>query len=251
MIARRSHHRGCELELRECRGFEFRAASFKGAPSACDPFARWDWRGLRRRSAGIGRQVVSLHAGVAWLGLFIPCLTASIQAATNSPEDLSETKLAPPYSAIPPTFWEQHGSQVLLLVIVVVLLAGLGVWLRLRPKAVPIVPPEVQARNDLAGLQALPEDGMFLSRVSQIIRRYFVAAFALPPGEFTTTEFKNMIEASPLDRGLAAALLEFLRECDQRKFSPAPAANAGTVTRALQLVERAESLRRPPPIPRA
>ena len=72
-----------------------------------------------------------------------------------------------------------------------------GVATRPRP---PSVPPEVQ-RAARWKLRQQTEDGRVLSQVSQILRRYFVAAFALPPGEFTTTEFCRPSPAMKIGSG--------------------------------------------------
>ena len=62
-------------------------------------------------------------------------------------------------------------------------LVALAVWWLTRPKPPVVVPPEVQARQALEPLRQQAEDGAVLSQVSQILRHYVSAAFALPPGE--------------------------------------------------------------------
>ncbi|MBI3850683.1 MAG: hypothetical protein HY298_10495 [Verrucomicrobia bacterium] len=153
--------------------------------------------------------------------------------------------LRPPHAEIPPTFWEQHTAGVCIAGLAVLLIAGLVVWLALRPKPPVIVPPEVQARNELAGLRNLTEDGVVLSKVSQAVRRYFAAAFALPPGEFTTAEFCQAITANEqIGSELATSTGDFLRRCDERKFAPSVGgATIGAPARALELVELAEARR--------
>jgi hypothetical protein len=133
-------------------------------------------------------------------------------------------------------------------VILGVLLLGLicaVVWLLTRPKPPVVVPPEVQAREALDPLRQQPEDGALLSRVSQILRHYVAAAFELPPGELTTAEFCRAVGGhAPIGPELSAALSEFLRQCDQRKFSPpAPAPPLSAVAQALKLIELAEARR--------
>jgi hypothetical protein len=84
-----------------------------------------------------------------------------------------------------------------------------------------------------------------LSRVSQVVRCYFSAAFRLTPGELTTAEFRQALEAEmevPLE--LAGKVMGFLRECDQRKFSLSqPVAPLAAVGQARQLIEEAEAHR--------
>ena len=118
-------------------------------------------------------------------------------------------------------------------------------WLLLRPKPPATVPSEVRARQELEPLRHQPEDGALLSRVSQVLRHYVTAAFDLPPGELTTTEFCRVIaNHAPVGPELSAALGEFLRLCDRDKFSPpAPAPPFGAVAQALKLIEIAEGRR--------
>ena len=80
-----------------------------------------------------------------------------------------------------------------------------------------------------------------MSEASQILRRYVITAFELPAAELTTTEFCAALAASERIGGeLAAAVSSFLRECDERKFSPPPAATLNAATRALELISLAE-----------
>ena len=125
----------------------------------------------------------------------------------------------------------------------VLAIAGFAVWLALRPKPPVIVPPEVQARDELESLRKLPEDGRVLSKVSQAMRRYFGAAFALPPGELTTAEFCRAIAGNDqIGSDLSAATGDFLRRCDERKFAPdSPPQSIGAAEYALKLVGQAET----------
>ncbi len=117
------------------------------------------------------------------------------------------------------------------------------VWFLTRPKPPVILPPAVQARQALEALRQLAEDGALLSRVSQILRRYFAAAFGLPPGELTTAEFcRALAGLEPVGSELAGEVSDFLRQCDQRKFAPAaPAPPLGAVAQALKLIDLAEA----------
>ena len=109
-----------------------------------------------------------------------------------------------------------------------------------------VVPPEVQARQALEPLRQQPEDGALLSRVSQILRHYVAAAFDLPPGELTTAEFCRAIAGhGRIGPELSAALSDFLRQCDQRKFAPpAPVPPFSAVAQALKLIDQAQIRRR-------
>jgi hypothetical protein len=71
------------------------------------------------------------------------------------------------------------------------------------------------------------------------LRRYFAAAFQLPPEEMTTTEFCAAITANTcIGPELSVPLVEFLRACDERKFSPTPKASptGSAVEKALKFV---------------
>jgi hypothetical protein len=103
----------------------------------------------------------------------------------------------------------------------------------------------VQAREALENLRQQPEDGAMLSRVSQVVRNYFIAVFQLVPGELTTTEFSREISCSEkVGVELSTAAANFLRDCDDRKFPAATAlAKLDAANQALKLIERAEQRR--------
>ena len=164
---------------------------------------------------------------------------------TNAISTNTLSALLPPYGELPPTFWEQHGTAVVLAGFGIIVLAMFSLWLLFRPKPKIIISPDVQAREALEFLRQQPEDGATLSLVSQVVRNYFIAAFEIPPGELTTTEFSHFLsghEATGTE--LSTAVIGLLRDCDDRKFStrPAPvpldAANQG-----LKLVAQAEQRR--------
>lgn len=154
-------------------------------------------------------------------------------------------KLLPPYGELPPTFWEQHGTTIIIVSLAVVLIAALVAWWLLRPKPPVFISPEVQARRALENYLNRQENGAVLSQVSQILRRYVIAAFDLPPGEPTTTEFCRMLSGqNAIGVELSNAVSEFLRQCDEHKFSPQPPAEPpGAVARALELVSLGEARR--------
>jgi hypothetical protein len=165
--------------------------------------------------------------------------------ATNTGPEEAIPPLRPPRPELPPGFWEQYwpwfviGAPVLLAALAAV------VWYATRPKPPILTPPASQARQELEPLRRQPETGAVLSRVSQVLRHYIAAAFALPFGELTTGEFSRAIAGrEQIGPDLSGALTQFLRECDQRKFAPAPpAVPLGAVQRAAELIDRAEAQR--------
>ena len=189
-----------------------------------------------------------------------PLAAQALFAATNSPARDEIPPLRPPHAEMPPDFWEQYGLWVVLGAAFLLTSVCVAAWFLARPKPPVVVPPEVQARKALEPLRQQPEDGALLSRVSQILRHYIAAAFGLPPEELTTAEFCRAIagheRAGP---DLAAALSDFLRQCDQRKFSPpAPAPPLSAVAQALRLIDQTQArlaalaqaaAQRPPKIP--
>jgi hypothetical protein len=166
-------------------------------------------------------------------------------AQTNSESTNAPLKLLPPYGELPPTFWEQNAPAISFAGLGAVALVAFVLWLIFRTKPKIIIPPEVQAREALQKLRAQPEDGAVLSRVSQVLRNYFCAAFHLSPGELTTTEFCREISGSErVGAELSNAAADFLRESDARKFSTtAGATKFNAVNRAQMLVEQAEQRR--------
>jgi hypothetical protein len=182
---------------------------------------------------------------VSFAALALLILQSSLSAATNSLDPDAIPPLRPPHAEIPPTFWEQHGLWVVVVGILLLALGCVAAWFLTRPKPPVVAPPEVQARQALEPLRQQPEDGVLLSRVSQILRHYVAAAFDLPPGELTTAEFCGAISGhAQIGPALAAALSEFLRLCDRDKFSPpAPVPPLNAVAQALKLIDQAQARR--------
>ena len=127
----------------------------------------------------------------------------------------------------------------------VIALAVLILWKLFRPKPPVKLSPEVVAREALTKLLRQSEDGKLLSNVSQILRRYVIAVFELPAAELTTTEFCAALAASEkIGMELSGFISNFLRACDERKFSTSPAAAPlNAATRALELVALTENAR--------
>jgi hypothetical protein len=169
-------------------------------------------------------------------------LVPVLAADTNSSSD-TIPPLRPPRGEIPPTYWEQHAPAILAIGVMSVLLIAGASWLVRRPKP-PVLPaPAAVARSQLQPLSNQPETGVVLSQISQAVRHYVAAAFDLATGEFTTTDLCLMLATRDVaGPELNAALGDFLRRCDQRKFAPAVSLPPlGAVAEALNLIERCEA----------
>ncbi len=177
--------------------------------------------------------------------LMTSAVTAGVlhRVAAQDTNDLAP--LLPPRPELPPGLWEQFGIWIVLGAVFVVAVAAGCLWWFTRPKLTPKPFPAAQAREQLAALRQQPEEGLVLSRVSQILRQYFGTLFGLPPGERTTAEFTRVIRGDPtLSPELEGALVQFLEECDRRKFAPVtPEAPLGAVQRAWALIDQAQAQR--------
>jgi hypothetical protein len=158
---------------------------------------------------------------ISVLTLLLLAAYCTFAATTNLPSEEPIPRLRPPRGEIAPTFWEQNGMWIIAVAVVVLGAVAFAVWWLTRPKPALPVPPDVQASKALESLRQEPEDGAVLSQISQLLRHYVVAAFALPPGEMTTADFcRSIAEQGRLGEELSAELGDFLRSCDQRKFAP-------------------------------
>jgi hypothetical protein len=166
-----------------------------------------------------------------------------LPAAAFAAETTDLPVLAPAYGELPPTFWEQYQSAIIVAGFALLAIAFLVLRMMLRPKTPIVLPPETIARRALAKLQGRPEDGKLLSEVSQILRCYVGAAFELPAAEMTTTEFCTLLAThEKIGPELAQTISDFLRDCDARKFSPAAmTVPFNAVDRARELVSRADA----------
>ena len=165
--------------------------------------------------------------------LFLLAQNVSGQSQTNALPNL-----LPPLAPIPPTFWDQHSIAIVVGASILIALIAAGVWKTLKPGPQSVMPPAYVAGAVLAKCIGRPEDGKVLSEVSQALRHYVGAVLGFPAGELTTGEFRQELERSEkITPQLKNDIFDFLRACDERKFSPtvsAPALNAAG--RALQFI---------------
>ncbi len=190
----------------------------------------------------------------ALFALFVSLCGIFFQIATLAAEEEAEL-LRPPRGELRPAFWSQYGWWVALAAVV-----GAGavvVWMKWvrRPKLVVVTPPEALACSAFESLRGRTEDGALVAEVSRVFRRYVGFAFNLPPDELTTGELHQALKSDArAGPDLIAAILEFLRRCDEWKFARVPTtAPTGVVQRALDLLEKSEAHRaqaKPPALPK-
>ena len=200
---------------------------------------------IRPRRAGFGYWVLDVGCSMFPFAIMFVFGALPLYGQTNASGTNALPALLPPYGELPPTFWEQHATSIVVAGLGMIALAASGLWLIFRPKPKIIIPPEVQARQALGILRQQPEDGVVLSRVSQVVRNYFIAAFQLAPGEFTTAEFCRALSGhEQIGAELSTAVAGFLRDCDDQKFSTATAlVPLDAANQALKLVALAERRR--------
>ena len=153
--------------------------------------------------------------------------------------------LKPPKGPLPPSFWERYHFWVFGGAGVLLLATGVLIWYVRRPLPEPVIPPDVQARRDLEAAAREPDPGILLSHLSRILRRYITRVFGLPQEELTTREFVTLLQNHPgMPARLAEPLTVFLRQCDERKFSPMPPDQpSDPVAAALELIDETERWR--------
>lgn len=187
---------------------------------------------------------VTRHRPLQRLLTSSPTMLMFTLVATSAQSPDGVKPLLAPLSEIPPTVWEQHGALIVLLGVVVIALLAAAIWWLLQPKSPVPVPIEIQTRNELELLRLPMEDGKTISQVSQVLKHYFAVAFELPSGEMTTAEFSlAVISSEKTGSELADRVSDFLRQCDEQKFSPAGGVQTSVCSRALELFQAGEARR--------
>jgi hypothetical protein len=150
--------------------------------------------------------------------------------------------LLPPLAPMPPSFRERYEIAIVAGVVILIALIAAGIWKILKPGPQPVMPPVAVAREALAKYAGRPEDGKVLSEVSQALRRYVGAVSGSSAGELTTEEFRHELARSEkIGAQLKNDISDFLRTCDERKFSSTPStAPLNAVNRALEFISLIE-----------
>jgi len=148
-------------------------------------------------------------------------------------------ELRPAEGLLPPTFWERHGLELLLLVLLGMLLLLLFLWARWKVAAA-LPTPEQIVRKTLLPLETAPENSILAGLVLKALRAYLPAALAWPPGERTVDEIILRLQVEPkLAAELNAEIASLLRHCEQRQFFTGRLGRDGRLaSRAQVIVEK-------------
>ena len=169
----------------------------------------------------------------------------SFPAEANVPKPSNEEipPLKPPLGEIPPDVWEEHGTAMVTGGVLTLAAIGVAVWFAFRPRPVDPITPETQARKELETLKGQAQTGKLLSNVSRVTRSYLSRVFQLPATELTTTEFCELLaKEERVGLTLASTAQNFLKHCDELKFSSAPPPGPfDAVAESLKLVEQGEA----------
>jgi hypothetical protein len=166
-------------------------------------------------------------------------------SATNSELADEIPPLRPPRGELPPGFWEQNGTWISVVAVLLLAVASVAVWIFRRPRVPAPLPPDIEAREALGRFAGKAETGEIISKVSAIVKRYFSLAFDLPRDELTTSEFvRASAQSGKVGAELASRIESFLRDCDQRKFTtPGHAQPPWILISATRLIELGEQRR--------
>lgn len=190
---------------------------------------------------------VYLPAVFFMLFLFLPGGAAAGEPQLSPPLQLLQPRQSPGQTAqqpaAPATLHDIHGPIALpepvpyllyslIGLAALVLLLGLYWWLVKRKKpATPSIPPGMRARDELMRARELmtPQQALiYMERISEILRRYLEARFALHTTRQTTREFFQSLAGEVPDSlalsGFNTELKTCLERCDLAKFAHQPAA---------------------------
>jgi LPXTG-motif cell wall-anchored protein len=156
------------------------------------------------------------------------------------------------HSLAPLTFWERHGTEIIIYSILGLALLALVLWLLLRKKTTPPLTPYERALQDLLfarGLQDTGQDKAFAIAASDAVRRYLESAYHVPAPERTTEEFLQVAAHQVWMQGeLTTLLRRFLEFCDLAKFAGqqfGAEEREQLLKSAREFIDAAEKLRQP------
>jgi hypothetical protein len=163
-----------------------------------------------------------------------------VEGHTGGPDDIADELPAAQYQSreFP---WLQAG----VLLVVLMLAAWAGLWLRRRRRLPPTyATPEAQARVRLAGVEAGIGTGdarAFYAELSAILTQYVEARLALRSTRLTSVEIRREFRRNGvMSAEWQTALGGFFDECDRAKFAPPGAVLPGpeAVARCRRLIDQ-------------
>ena len=211
------------------RGHPARRVRHPAGHLGCELLARWNVltppAGCRRQRAGRPRSPFVLCFSRLLYFAALSSAHAAIQAAAQTPEapdPLAELRDSARLVEVPwPEWvWWAIGAGSLLLVSLIVW--AIVRFIKSRPKPLPPTPRELAMRalNTLRGKMLDAEPYAFSVSVSDVLRTFISAHYALFATQQTSPEFLASIASSPRfspqDR---EALAVFLERCDLLKFA--------------------------------
>jgi hypothetical protein len=160
------------------------------------------------------------------------------------------------HSLAPLTFWERHGTEVIVYGLLGATLLAVGLWFFLHKKPVPPLTPYERAMRELQfarGLRDTGQDKVFAIAASDAVRHYLENAYQMPAPERTTEEFLQVAASHAWLHGeLTTLLRRFLEFCDLAKFAGqqfGAEEREQLLNAAREFIEAAEKLRQPPTAP--
>ena len=121
------------------------------------------------------------------------------------------------------SYWQTNDYWLIPTIIVVVILIALAIYFTLRKRPTPPPSPYAIAQQKLQAakkLLASTDDRQYSSSISDLLRQYIEASFALNAAEQTTEEFLEAAKSeSRISTEAEQTLGEFLKLCDLAKFA--------------------------------
>jgi len=179
---------------------------------------------------------------------FSPTNAPAAAPAANTGPDIHDL-----HNLAPLSFWEKHGTEVIIFSGLGVLLLALLLWWVLRKKPEIPLTPYQQALKGLEfarGLQNCGKDKVFASAASDAVRNYLESAYQMPAPERTTEEFLQVAARHVWLQGeLTTLLRRFLEFCDLAKFAGqqfGEEESTQLLNAAREFIEAAEKFRQSP-----